>query len=140
MVAAEPRRRRETTTLSRLSAVLAWFVGAWFCLHGYGYLPLLVLGVLVIWLGVGASKGRRRRTVALAVVTGVSAVYYPVAGWWAWNHRSGDFGEFSYPALWTAMLAVQSALLVVVTVTAALSLRRPTGLQSPGVVDRGVIG
>jgi len=78
--------------------------------------------------------------VALAVVTGVSAVYYPVAGWWAWNHRSGDFGEFSYPALWTAMLAVQSALLVVVTVTAALSLRRPTGLQSPGVVDRSVIG
>jgi hypothetical protein len=117
------RRGRGTTALSRLSGVMSWFVGTWFCFYGIAYLPLLIAGVLVIWLGIGAWKGRPRRTAALAAVTALAAVYYPVAAWWRWNHRSGDFGEFSYPGLWITMLAIQSALLVTIAVTAALSLR-----------------
>ncbi len=124
---ATRRPRRGTTPLSRLSGVLSWFVGTWFCFYGLAYLPLLIAGALVIWLGVGAWKGRRRRTTALAVVAALAAVYYPVAAWWRWNHRAGDFGEFSYPGLWFTMLAIQSAVLVTVAVTAALSLRRAAG-------------
>jgi hypothetical protein len=115
---------RGTTRLSRVSGALAWFVGAWFLAFGYGYAPLLVAGVLMVWLGIGAWRGRRRRTIGLAALTAAAAVYYPLAGWWRWSHRRGDFAEFSYPSVWITMLAVQSALLFAIAVTAVLSLRR----------------
>ena len=75
---APGRLQRGTTRLSRLSGVLSWFVGTWFCFYGVAYLPLLIAGVLVIWLGIGAWKGRRRRTVALAAVTAA------VIRWFSW--------------------------------------------------------
>jgi hypothetical protein len=122
--------KRGTTGLSRVSGALAWFVAAWFLFFGYGYAPLLVAGVVLVWLGTGAWRGRRRRTIALAAFTALAAVYYPVAGWWRWNHRRGEFAEFSYPGLWITMLAIQSAVLLTIAVTALLSLRRPADQPS----------
>jgi hypothetical protein len=121
-------RARGTTWLSRVSGVLAWLVGAWFCFYGYpgGYLPLLVAGIAMIWLGIGAWRGRRRRTIGLAVLSLAAAVWYPAAAWWRWTHTD-ELRDISYPGLWAAMLGVQSAVLLAVAVTAAVSLRRPAG-------------
>lgn len=129
---AQARRVRGTTRLSRLSAALAWFVGLWFLANGLLYPPLLVLGALVVWLGIGAWKGRRRRTTALAVITALAAAYYPAMAWWRWTHAD-VLRDFSYPGSWIAILAVQSTLLLTIAVTAALSLRRATG--APATTD-----
>ena len=133
--ATPTRRQRGTTWLGRVSGVLAWLVGAWFCFYGYpaGYLPLLVAGVAMIWLGIGAWRGRRRRTVGLAVLSLAAALWYPGAAWWRWTHTD-ELRDISYPGLWAAMLAIQSALLLVIAVTAALSLRRPVG-EAPVTTD-----
>lgn len=129
-------RVRGTTSLSRVSAALAWFVGVWFLFYGFLYVPLLVLGALVIWLAVGAWRGRRRPTIGLAVLGAAAAIYYPAAAWWRWNHRRGDFAEFSYPRLWIAMLAIQSALLLAIAITAMLSLRRPAATPDAEPTNR----
>lgn len=130
---AEPapaRRVRGTTRLSRLSAALAWFVGLWFLANGLLYPPLLALGALVVWLGIGAWKGRRRRTTALAVVTALAAAYYPAMAWWRWTHAD-ELRDVTYPGLWIAILAIQSTLLLTIAVTAALSLRRSAAVRTP---------
>jgi hypothetical protein len=116
---------RGTTRLSRVSGALAWVVGAWFVVFGYpgGYWPLFVAGLLMIWLGAGAWRGRRRRTIALVVVTALAAFFYPGAAWWRWTHTD-ELRDISYPGLWATILAIQSAALLTIAVTALLSLRR----------------
>ena len=129
---APPPPVRGSTGLSRVSGVLAWLVGAWFCFYGYpgGYLPLLVAGIAMIWLGIGAWRGRRRRTIGLAVLSLAAALWYPGAAWWRWTHTD-TLRDISYPGLWAAMLAVQSAVLLTIAVTAILSLRRAPAVRTP---------
>lgn len=132
------RRPRGTTWLSRISGVLAWVVGAWFCFYGFpaGYLPLVVAGVAMIWLGTGAWRGRRRRTIGLAALSLAAAIWYPAAAWWRWTHTD-ELRDISYPGLWAAMLTIQSLLLLAIAVTAALSLRHPTAdaPSTPGTAE-----
>lgn len=98
--------------LPRMSAVLAWLFAvlcAWFSIHLTAASLLTVLvGVLLVWLGLGAWRAERRRSTALGVL-GVLLSCWLVVGVVRIVSEVGPGESATGPVVWPWL--VEAALL-----------------------------